>query len=324
MRVSPNGEFHGLRPSHGCRAACRVPADPGLAESRFVLLRAGIDTRTYISASPDLFPEDHRGGIHGVAGDLEIPTTLRADIEDWIAQFRNNFVHLADRPVDRTVWQEGFDEIAWLERGHGLADQLGEVYPDHLACCCAAMVVECEIAAEQLSYVCLLTGQYAREHGQRMPGNEPDPDVPKGIRLAPEYGLEWGMWAKQLRYRQPPRLLDWMGFPTPRSLDLTADLEERLRKWNDDWNRGYLGISSGRDRSVTDLGLTGIGFDLPRWSDDVDPIDWYREGMVIAAQMAEELPGVPIRLDVADYVHARRFLDLTGAFDDEFYTPVET
>lgn len=256
--------------------------------------------RTYISASPELLAAGPGGGIHGVAGDLDIPTELRVDLEAWIAQFRSNFLHTADRPVDRPVWRDGFDEGAWLERGHRLADRLSEVYPDHLTCCCAATVVECEIAAEQLSYVCLLTGEYAREHGERMPGNEPDPDVPEGIRLAPEYGLEWGMWAGRIRYRQPPRLLDPMGFPTPRSLGLTADLEDRLRRWNDDWVRGYLGFGSGRDPVVSDLGLAGIGFDLPRWSDDVDPLDWYREGMGIAARMAEELPGVPIRLGVAD------------------------
>lgn len=286
------------------------------------MLRPLPDARTYISASPDLLPPERRGNINGVASDLQIPEALRERIEEWIAQFKDNFLHFADRPIDQPVWREGFDQAAWLERGHDRAAQLGEVYPDHLVCCCAEKVVVCEMVAEQLDYACLLSGQYARDHGWRMPGDGTDPDQPAGIRIAPEYGLEWGLWAGRLRYYQPPRLLHWMGFPTPRSLGLSSELEERLRRWNEIWQRGYLGVDTDRNDAVSDLGLTGIGFDLPYWSDDVDPVAWYREGLGIAARLAEELPGVPVRLDVADYVHARRFLEITGAFDDEFFSPI--
>lgn len=212
MRVSPDGTFHGLRPSQGCRAACRIPGDPGLLNSRFVLLSPVADARTYISASPDLLPPGHRGGIHAVAADLQMTEALRSRIEEWISQFTDNFLHSADRPIDQPVWREGFDEAAWLERGHDLAGQLGEQYPEHLVCCCTEKLVVCEIASEQLQYACLLTGQYAREFGDRMPGSEPDPDVPRGVRIAPEYGLKWEIVGRSVALLPAPEIAGPAGF----------------------------------------------------------------------------------------------------------------
>ena len=322
MRVSPDGTFHGLRPSHLCRAACRVSADPGPLERRHVALHPVIDYRPYISGSPDVFPPGHPGYDQGVATDLQIPTTLQRQIETWIAEFRENFLHIGDRPVDQPVWRDGFDEVAWLDRGHELAERLGEHYPEHFVFCCAEKYVVCELAADQLAYACALTGQCTREDGWRMPGNEPDPDVPAGLRLMPEYGVEWGIWAGRLPYHQPPRLLSGpgpAGFATPRSLGLTAELEERLRRWNDDWRRGFIDYGSGPEDSGARFGLPGYGFALPRWSDDVDPVAWYREGRAIAASLADELPGVTVRLTAGRYVCASLFLHVTKIFDDDEY-----
>ncbi|MBB0970355.1 hypothetical protein G6016_15600, partial [Dietzia aerolata] len=116
MRVSPDGTFHGLRPSHLCRAACRMQADPAPPRP-FLALHPVIDYRPYIMASPDVFPPGHPGYDQGVAADLQIPADLRAQIETWIDEFKENFLHLGDRPVDQPVWREGFDEMAWLDRG---------------------------------------------------------------------------------------------------------------------------------------------------------------------------------------------------------------
>lgn len=328
MRVSPDGTFHGLRPSHLCRAACRAPADlgldPGLGR-RAVALHPVIDYRPYIAASPDVFPAGHPGYDQGVAGDLEIPAELQAEIEAWIGEFTEHFLHLGDRPVDQPVWSDGFDEMAWLDRGHELAERMAEHFPEHFVFCCAEKYVVCELAADQLDYVCALTGQFKRERGWRMPGNEPDPDVPAELKLMPEYGVEWGLWAGKLPYHQPPRLLTSpgpVGFATPRSLDLTAELEERLRRWNEDWRRGFVDYSSDGEDTGRDLGLPGYGYGVPRWSADVNPTAWYREGRAIAACLADELPGVTVRLAAIRYVCAPRFLHATKIFDDdEFFIP---
>lgn len=332
MRVSPDGTFHGLRPSHLCRAACRMQADPAPPRPLLALaLHPVIDYRPYIMASPDVFPPGHHGYDQGVAADLQIPANLRARIERWIDEFKENFLHLGDRPVDQPVWREGFDEMAWLDRGHALAEVLAEHYPEHFVFCCAEKYVVCELAADQLGYVCGLTGPFRREQGWRMPGNEPDPDVPAGLRLMPEYGVEWGLWAGGLPYHQPPRLLTSpgpVGFATPRSLGLTAELEVRLRRWNDDWRRGFIDYATESPASATvadpvgaDLGLPGYGFGLPRWGDGVDPAAWYREGRAIAARLAAELPGVTVRLAAVRYVCAQRFLHATRIYDDEFFIP---
>src|SRR5699024_9151694 len=184
----------------------------------------------------------------GSGADLQIPAQLRDQIETGHGQFTGNFLRLGDRPVDQPVWAGGFDEMAWLDRGHDLAERLGEHYPEHFVFCCAEKYVVCEIAADQLGYVCALTGLHKRQAGWRMPGNEPDPDVPAAMRLMPEYGVEWGIWAGKLPYHQTPRLRSSsgpVGFATPRSLGLTAELEERLRRWNDDWRRGFVDYGSG-------------------------------------------------------------------------------
>ena len=331
MRVSPDGTIHGLRPSHLCRAACRLSAErgpdgPPLPARPLIALHPVIDYRLYITASPDVFPPGHPGYDQGVAADLQIPAKLRDQIETWIGQFTGNFLHLGDRPVDQPVWRDGFDEMAWLDRGHDLAERLGEHYPEHFVFCCAEKLVVCELAADQLDYVCAVTGEFERKRGWRMPGNEPDPDVPAEMRLMPEYDVEWGLWAGELPYHQPPRLRTGAGpggFATPRSLGLTAELEERLRRWNDDWLRGFIDYGSGPEDSGARFGLPGYGFALPRWSDDVDPVAWYREGRAIAAHLADELAGVKVRLVAARYVCALRFLHLTRIFDDdEFFSPV--
>ena len=93
MRVSPDGTFHGLRESHLCRAASRVPADPGPLDRPLVALHPVINYRPYISASPDVFPPGHPGYDQGVAADLQIPQVLRDDIEGWISQFKTHFRH---------------------------------------------------------------------------------------------------------------------------------------------------------------------------------------------------------------------------------------
>lgn len=327
MRVSPDGTFHGLRASHLCRAACRVEVDPGPMERRYVALHPVVDYRPYISASPDVFPPGHPGYDQGVSADLQIPEALRNQIEDWVSQFRDNFLHAGDRPVDQPVWSDGFDEMAWLDRGHALAEHLGEHYPEHFVFCCAEKYVVCEIAADQLGYVCALTGLVEREFGWRMPGNEPDPDPTAELKLMPEYGVEWGIWAGWLPYYETPRLRSKSGiarFSSPRSLGLTADLEERLRRWNEDWRRGFIDYNSDGLDTGSDLGLPNYGYGLPRWSDDVNPAIWYGEGLAIAAQLADELPGVKVRLAAIRYVCAPWFLHLTEIFDDdEFFTPVE-
>src|SRR5699024_11952542 len=99
---------------------------------------------------------------------------------------------------------------------------------------------------------------------------------------------------------------------------------ERLLRWNDDWLRGSIAYGSGPEGSGARCGLPGYGFALPRWSDDVAPVAWYREGRAIAAHLADELAGVKVRLVAARYVCALRFLHLTRIFDDdEFFSPVE-
>lgn len=56
----------------------------------------------------------------------------------------------------------------------------------------------------------------------------------------------------------------------------------------------------------------------------MNPAIWYGEGLAIAAQLADELPGVKVRLAAIRYVCAPWFLHLTEIFDDdEFFTPVE-
>ncbi|MBM7232045.1 MULTISPECIES: hypothetical protein [Dietzia] len=60
-----------------------------------------------------------------MAADLQIPQALQNEVENWISQFKANFRHLGDRPVDQPVWSDGFDEMAWLDRGHALAELLG-------------------------------------------------------------------------------------------------------------------------------------------------------------------------------------------------------
>lgn len=214
----------------------------------------------------------------------------------------------------------------WLDRGHALAERLGQHFPEHFVFCCAEQYVVCELAADQLGYVCAVTGQFRREHGWRMPGNEPDPDVPGTLKLMPEYGVEWGLWDGWLPYHQPPRLRTGPGpggFPTPRSLGLTSQLEDRLRQWNEEWHRGFLGYGRDDDGASADLGLPNGGFALPEWADDVDPVAWYREGHAIAASLADQLPGVTVRLRAIRYVCAPRFLHLTKVFgDDEFFTPL--
>ncbi|MDV6300123.1 hypothetical protein R3P82_13520 [Dietzia maris] len=326
MRVSTDGTFHGLRASHLCRAACRVPVDPGPFNRRLLALHPVINYRPYITASPDVFPPGHPGYDQGVAADLQIPQALRNEIEDWIDQFKTHFRHLGDRPVDQPVWTNGFDEMDWLDRGHALAERLGQHFPEHFVFCCAEQYVVCELAADQLGYVCAVTGQFRREHGWRMPGNEPDPDVPGTLKLMPEYGVEWGLWDGWLPYHQPPRLRTGPGpggFPTPRSLGLTSQLEDRLRQWNEEWHRGFLGYGRDDDGASADLGLPNGGFALPEWADDVDPVAWYREGHAIAASLADQLPGVTVRLRAIRYVCAPRFLHLTKVFgDDEFFTPL--
>lgn len=113
------------------------------------------------------------------------------------------------------------------------------------------------------------------------------------------------------------------GFPTPRSLGLTSQLEDRLRQWNEEWHRGFLGYGRDDDGASADLGLPNGGFALPEWADDVDPVAWYREGHAIAASLADQLPGVTVRLRAIRYVCAPRFLHLTKVFgDDEFFTPL--
>lgn len=299
MRVSPNGPSYELKPSHLCRAACRMREDSGQGHRRLLALHPVIDYRPYISASPDVFPPGHPGYDQGVAADLDIPQALRVEIEHWIDQFKYNFRHLGDRPVDQPVWSEGFGEMAWLDRGHALAERLGEHYPEHFVFCCAEKLVVCELAADQLDYVCAVTGPFKRERGWRMPGNEPDPDEPAELRLMPEYGVEWGLWAGDLPYHQPPRLRTHpgpVGFPTPRSLGLTSQLADRIGRWNDDWRKGFLGYASDVDDSGRTLGLPWYGFGLPRWGNGVDPVGWYREGRAIAAGLADELPGVRVRL----------------------------
>ena len=159
-----------------------------------------------------------------------------------------------------------------------------------------------------------------------MPGNEPDPDVPAELQLMPEYGVEWGLWAGLLPYHQPPRLRAGpgpRGFPTPRSLGLTSQLEDRIWRWNEDWHRGFLDYGQDDEATSADLGLPNGGFALPEWADDVDPADWYREGRAIAASLADQLPGVTVRLRAIHYVCAPRYLRLTRTSrDDEFFTPL--
>ena len=142
----------------------------------------------------------------------------------------------------------------------------------------------------------------------------------------PEYGVEWGISSGDLPYHQPPRLRTSpgpVGFPTPRSLGLTSHLEDRIWRWNEDWRHGFIAYGRDDDGTGAALGLPNGGFDLPEWADDVDPVTWYREGRAIATQLADELPGVAVRLDAISYLCAPRFHHLTRIFgDDEFFTPL--
>lgn len=289
------------------------------------------DYRPYLFGDPTLFPPGHTGYDQGVAADLDIPDALRDDIESWIAEWKENFLHLGDRPVDQPVWQDGYDEVAWLRRGDALAERLEAELPDTVAFCGAWEYVVCELAAEQLDYVHPLRGTFVRQDGWRMPGNEPDPDAVPTLRLMPEYGVTWGLWAGRLPYYQPPRLLDgFMEFATPRSLGLSAELGDRILRWNDDWRRGFVDYGRDDDEGAA-LGLPGYGYGVPIWGDDVDPVAWYREGLAIAEQLAEELPGVEIELVAIRNVCAPRFVmqDTTSrlrrqepaTFSDRFLVP---
>ncbi|MGX1595767.1 hypothetical protein ACWIDS_01670 [Dietzia maris] len=210
-------------PSHGSRAAWRLQEEPGLASLPRLCLSPVQYYGAYLFGSSSAFPPGHRRHDQGVAADLDIPGELRDDLEGWIEEWEENFVHLGDRPVDQPVWREGFDEMAWLDRGHELADRLEVSLPGTAVFCTAERYVLCELAAEQLDYVHPLRGDYVRTEGWRTPGNGPDPDRTPTIRLMPEYGV-------------------------------------------------------------------------PVWTDGVDPVDWYREGLAIARRLAEELPGVEVEL----------------------------
>lgn len=284
-------------PSHGSRAAWRLQEEPGLASLPRLCLSPVQYYEAHLFGSPSAFPPGHRRHDQGVAADLDLPGDLRDDIEAWIDEWKENFVHLGDRPVDQPVWREGFDELAWLDRGHELADRLEVSLTGTAVFCTAERYVVCELAADQLDYVHPLRGDYVRTEGWRAPGNGPDPDRTPTIRLMPEYGVTWGLWAGRLPYYQPPRLRDgFMDFATPRSLGLTADLESRILRWNDDWRRGFADYGSSVDDSGAALGLLGYGYGVPVWTDGVDPVDWYREGLAIARRLAEELPGVEVEL----------------------------
>lgn len=321
-------------PSHGSRAAWRLQQDSDLAALPRLCLSPKLDYRPYLFGSPDVFPAGHPGHDQGVAADLDIPDGLRDDLETWIGEWREGFLHHGDRPVDQPVWRDGFDEADWLERGHALADRLEEHLPGHAVFCTAEEYVVCELAAEQLDYVHPLRGDYMRETGWRMPGNEPDPDEPARLRLMPEYGVTWGLWAGRLPYYQPPRLKDgFMSFATPRSLGLSTDLEDRLLSWNDDWRRGFVSYGDNDDGGGGELGLRGGGYGVPVWADEVDPVAWYREGLALANQLAEQLPGVEVSLAAIRNVCSPRQLmqdhtsrlrrQAPATFSDTFFVPVD-
>lgn len=295
-------------PSHGSRAAWRLQEEPGLAERPRLCLSPKLDYRPYLFGHHSFFPVGHPGYDQGVAADLDIPQVLADEIEAWIAEWKDTFLHLGDRPVDQPVWRDGVDETAWIDRGHALADRLEAHLPGSAVFCTAEQYVLCELAAEQLDYVHPLRGAYERETGWRMPGNEPDPDETPRLRLMPEYGVTWGLWAGRLPYYQAPRLRDgFMAFSTPRSLGLSADLEARILRWNDDWRRGFSSYGSGAGDDGAALGLDGYGYAIPEWT-GVDPVAWYREGLAIAERLAEELPGVEVELAAIRNVCSPRFL----------------
>lgn len=303
--------------TQGCRASHRVAAEPDLARRPRIGLQPVRDYPPYVYGSPDVFPPGHPGYDQGVAADLDIPAVLREELESWIEQWRENFLHPGDRPVDQPVWRNGFYVMAWLDRGNALADRLQELCPDHLAFCCVTQYVVCELVAEQHDYVCPVRREYVRENGWRIPGNEPDPDEPGPLRLMPEDGVEWGIWSGRLRYYEPPRLRGPgpVGFSTPRSLGLSRELEERLRRWNEDWRRGFVDYADESDSTGRELGLPEGGWGLPRWGHGVEPTAWYREGREIARMLAQELPGVEVTLWVDRYVYALRPRRLTGRLD---------
>ena len=47
---------------------------------------------------------------------------------------------------------------------------------------------------------------------------------------------------------------------------------------------------------------------MPVWTDGVDPVDWYREGLAIARRLAEELPGVEVELVAISNVCSARLV----------------
>lgn len=57
------------------------------------------------------------GYNQGVAADLQIPAALQDLIEDWIGEFKNNFLDLGDRPVDQPVWRDGSDIAGEMQTG---------------------------------------------------------------------------------------------------------------------------------------------------------------------------------------------------------------
>lgn len=99
-----------------------------------------------------------------------------------------------------------------------------------------------------------------------------------------------------------------LGISDPRSLELTSKLEDRVRRWNEDWRHGFIDYGQDDDGTGAALGLPSGGFALPEWADDVDPVAWYRAGRAIAAHLADELPSVAVRLAAVSYLCAPRFL----------------
>ena len=83
------------------------------------------------------------------------------------------------------------------------------------------------------------------------------------ISLLPDSGVEWGIWGGlekgALEHRDT--------FATPYELGFSAELAQRLRKWNDDW----------QDYFLFEEGEGVIG-----WDGNFDLNAWIREGLLIA------------------------------------------
>ncbi len=69
------------------------------------------------------------------------------------------------------------------------------------------------------------------------------------VRLFPEYSRDWPLWSRSI-----PEL----DYPiSPADMGLSAPLTDRIKRWNDDWEKNFHWESGWRE-----------GFDVEQWANE--------------------------------------------------------